>query len=130
MQALYPDIDIQTSVTGCPTQVKLDRDDLLELAGNLMDNACKFALSTARLAVSCDTACLTLVFEDDGNGLQSRDLESIQQRGVRLDETREGQGIGLSLCKDIIESYRGNLDFSKSPLGGLRVAAEIPLTRA
>ena len=68
-----------------------------------------------------------MIIEDDGEGLDLSHVEEIQQRGTRLDETVEGHGLGLGICREIIDSYRGEISFSKSALGGLAVCVDIPL---
>jgi signal transduction histidine kinase len=99
------------------TQVPLERKDLLELLGNLLDNARKYGKS--RVEVSFDHN--SLMIDDDGPGVPAEDIASIRERGKRLDETRKGFGLGLSIVEDIADIYDLNLDFGRSPLGGLRV---------
>ena len=66
--------------------------------------------------------------EDDGPGVERVQLDKIVGKGIRLDETVEGHGLGLGICSDIIESYQGQLHFSQSKMGGLRVEIEISLS--
>lgn len=102
-----------------------DREDMLELLGNLLDNACKWATSRVVCRLSRDEM-LTLSIEDDGEGLASADLEKLVHRGVRLDESREGHGLGLSIVKDVVELYGGSIDFLQSEeLGGLKVVVHL-----
>ena len=100
---------------------------MLELIGNLLDNACKFARSVARLEAGSIDGRLRLVFEDDGDRLDAEQLRQLKRRGQRLDERVSGHGLGLGICRDILGYYRGELQFDRSALGGLRVVVEIPL---
>ena len=100
------------------TVVPLERSDLLELLGNVLDNARKFTKSQVQISFVNES----IVIEDDGPGVNDAELSSIRQRGGRLDETRLGFGLGLAIVEDIAELYELELNFGRSPLGGLRVA--------
>ncbi len=103
-----------------------DREDMLELLGNLLDNACKWAESRVRCGIS-RAETLRISVEDDGLGLSASDLHKLTQRGARLDESVEGHGLGLSIVKDIVKLYGGSIDFHRSAaLGGLEVAIDLP----
>ena len=128
MQKIYPRIQVQFQCPNPLPTIDLDRDDMLELIGNLLDNACKFAATKALLEIAASKQLLSLVFEDDGKGLEAAQMEQITRRGVRLDETVAGHGLGLGICSDILENYNATMSFSESRLGGLKVAVEIPLT--
>jgi len=128
LRKIYPDIDIETKIENQFEPPGLDRDDMLELIGNLFDNSCKFARSRARFTVGAVAGRLELSFEDDGRGLESEQLQQLNRRGQRLDESVAGHGLGLGICRDILDYYRGSLTFARSELGGLRVTANIPLT--
>jgi signal transduction histidine kinase len=130
MEKIYPQIQIELACENLAEPLELDRDDMLELTGNLLDNACKFAASKAVLEIKVTNRKLTLVFEDDGKGLDIQQVEEIKRRGVRLDETVAGHGLGLGICSDIIDTYQGSIAFSESDLGGLKVTVEIPLDQA
>jgi len=105
-----------------------DREDIYELLGNLLDNACKWAKSLVICQISGHNE-IQILIEDDGAGLTPQDLKQLSQRGVRLDETVEGHGLGLSIAKDIAKLYGGQLYFSRSEkLGGLKVKILLPLT--
>ena len=67
-----------------------------------------------------------IIIEDDGQGVSEDDLKSITERGIRLDESKQGHGLGLSICKDIIESSSGELCFLQSDKGGLKVTVTLP----
>jgi signal transduction histidine kinase len=105
---------------------KGDREDLLELCGNLLDNACKWARSRVLVSVRHNGG-LTLKVEDDGPGCSPEDLGRIAQRGVRLDEAIEGHGLGLSIASSIAASYGAELTFGRSQeLGGFEVSLSFP----
>jgi signal transduction histidine kinase len=108
-----------------------EREDLLEMAANLVDNACKYG--KARVQVSLRPAegakgMLDIVVEDDGPGLSEADMEKAMARGARLDEAAPGQGLGLSILKETVELYAGELSFSRSDLGGLKALLRLPAT--
>jgi len=98
-----------------------DRDDMLELLGNLLDNSCKWAKSTIRCTIETG-AMLSITIEDDGPGCSSDQIETITQRGIRVDENIQGHGLGLAIVKEIAQIYHFELHLDQSPiLGGLRV---------
>ncbi|MCP4044084.1 MAG: GHKL domain-containing protein [Gammaproteobacteria bacterium] len=104
-----------------------DREDMLELLGNLLDNACKWAASEVRCGIITGSNTVQLTVEDDGPGCSEQELAQISQRGVRLDEMAEGHGLGLAIVKDIVKLYAGEMRFDHSPgLGGLRIAVVLP----
>ncbi len=109
--------------------LSLDREDLLELLGNLLDNAAKWANRRVicRAWSARDSACFSV--EDDGPGCPDEALPTLTTRGVRLDERVDGQGLGLSIAGEIAGLYGGALAFDRSAeLGGLRVRVSLPGT--
>ncbi|MFC1362147.1 MAG: sensor histidine kinase [gamma proteobacterium symbiont of Ctena orbiculata] len=99
-----------------------DREDILELLGNLLDNACKWAKGRVRCTLSGEQQ-LKIVVEDDGEGLVDEEVARMTMRGSRLDEDMEGQGLGLAIVSDVVTLYEGELEFDRSPqLQGLRVS--------
>jgi signal transduction histidine kinase len=99
---------------------------VLELCGNLLDNACKWARSRVLVSVR-DEHPLVLTVEDDGPGCSPEDLSRIAQRGVRLDEATEGHGLGLAIARSIASSYGAELRFGRSEtLGGFEVVVTFP----
>lgn len=105
-----------------PLSVALDPMDLTELLGVVLENAAQWATSRVVISVTQDKGICVLAVEDDGKGLDQAAMASLGQRGRRLDEARPGSGIGLAIAREIVDLNAGSLDFSKSALGGLKVA--------
>jgi len=104
-----------------------DREDMLELIGNLMENACKWAKKKVLCTIS-GNGSVSIVIEDDGSGLSDKEINKLAQRGSRLDEDVEGHGLGLAIVADIIELYSGQIRFGKAlEFQGLRVEVILPL---
>ena len=99
-----------------------DREDMLELLGNLLDNACKWAQSEVAIRISSPSKnFISITIEDDGRGVTNEQLKSLTQRGRRLDESVEGHGLGLAIVNDIVKLYGGSISFSQAALGGLQI---------
>jgi signal transduction histidine kinase len=96
------------------------REDLDEMLGNLLDNACKWARSRVRIASTLHAGALAILVDDDGPGLDLSMRETVLQRGVRADEAAPGSGLGLAIVRDLAEVYGGSIALEGSPLGGLR----------
>jgi signal transduction histidine kinase len=107
-------------------QLPWDREDLLELLGNLLDNACKWADADVRLSVSETPRSYLLAVEDDGPGIPEAKRDQVFSRGARLDEQMIGHGLGLGIVRDIVEVWGGTLQLQESELGGLKVLIELP----
>lgn len=103
-----------------------DREDLLELLGNLLDNACKFADSEVCLSIDAHVDAYIVFIDDDGPGIVAVVREEVLQRGARLDEQVAGHGLGLGIVRDIVDAWSGDLQLRDSPLGGLRVRVQLP----
>jgi signal transduction histidine kinase len=106
--------------------------DLEELVGNLLENACKWGRSEVRIRASAyagatgGAALFELTVEDDGPGLPENERERALKRGERLDEAVPGTGLGLSIVNDLTRLYRGEIILSTSDLGGLKVILRLP----
>jgi signal transduction histidine kinase len=104
-----------------------ERQDLLELAGNVMENACKWCKARVRVtAEGLDATRFSLTVEDDGPGLAAEDRPEVLQRGARLDETSPGSGLGLSIVDELARAYGGALALSDSHWGGLKAILTLP----
>lgn len=99
----------------------LREDDLQELFGSLLENAVRFARRLVRISATASEHMIVVDIEDDGAGLSDDALERVLQRGVRLDETGSGQGLGLAIAREIVEATGGAVALHRSVLGGLRV---------
>ncbi|WP_246143459.1 ATP-binding protein [Colwellia echini] len=98
---------------------KGDEADLLELLGNLLDNAYKAAKSTIKLTIEQQGELLIICVEDDGVGIKSEQIERILERGTRADTYESGHGVGLAIVRDLVKSYQGELNIGNSlELGG------------
>ena len=104
-----------------------DHGDLMELIGNLLDNACKYGQQQVVLSVRHDSGSVTLCIEDDGSGISQALQERLLKRGERADTSVSGQGIGLAVVEDIVSNYRGTIELEKSSFGGLQVEIKFPL---
>lgn len=120
--------DIQLRWTA-PSDCRLpwDREDMLELLGNLLDNACKWANSEVVLSIERSAAGYRLRVDDDGPGIPAAERAPVLDRGTRLDERADGHGLGLGIVRDILSAWGGTLSLQDSPLGGLQVQIELPV---
>lgn len=127
LEQVYADKGIDIRYTINPqVELNYDRQDMLELIGNLLDNAVKWANAVVMVTVR-DVDGIWLDFEDDGPGCSPAECRMLTRRGVRLDESIAGHGLGLSIVKDIIETYNGRLEFSRSQrLGGMHASVFLP----
>ncbi|WP_049721149.1 ATP-binding protein [Gilvimarinus polysaccharolyticus] len=103
-----------------------DEEDLMELAGNLLDNACKYGKGTVTVTARLNQQLLTMQVDDNGPGIAATARSSSLERGQRLDTAMPGQGIGLAVCADIACNYGGKLTIDHSPLGGARFELALP----
>lgn len=122
-------IDISIEAEG-DAMFRGEREDLLEMAANLVDNACKYGKSVVIVSLKPpgESQFLEVVVEDDGPGLREADLAHAMARGARLDEAAPGQGLGLSILKETVDLYAGEVVFEKSALGGLKARLRLPAT--
>lgn len=104
-----------------------ERQDLEEMLGNLMDNACKWAARRVRIeadGLSADRLAITV--DDDGPGLDPAERKAAFDRGRRLDEGVAGSGLGLAIVRDLAELYGGSIALEEAPTGGLRARLVLP----
>lgn len=111
--------------------LRADREDMYELFGNLLDNAAKWARREVLVSVVRQSDDWQIRVSDDGPGVAAASLDAIASRGTRLDESRDGHGLGLAIVREIVELYGGRLGFSRSAdLGGLCVKVTLPTSSA
>ena len=110
-----------------------ERQDLEEMAGNLVDNACKWAASRVVIEVLVErppepgsAPRLRIIVDDDGRGLSAAERAKVSRRGQRLDESKPGSGLGLSIVVDLAALYGGSLSLGHAPIGGLRAELVLP----
>src|SRR5580700_2697652 len=124
--AIEVDADPQAKFRG-------ERQDLEEMAGNLVDNACKWAASQVFIEVLVQQPAkpgvgpsLRIIVDDDGRGLSAAERAQVSRRGQRLDESKPGSGLGLSIVVDLAALYGGSLSLGSAPIGGLRAELVLP----
>jgi signal transduction histidine kinase len=106
--------------------VRVQREDLDEMLGNLLDNACKWGRSRVTVAASPSGGVVDITVDDDGSGLPEGMRDAVLQRGVRADEAAPGWGLGLAIVRDLAEVYGGSIALDASPAGGLRARLRLP----
>jgi signal transduction histidine kinase len=109
--------------------VRGQREDIDEMLGNLLDNACKWARSRVVISSSIDAAMVVIDVDDDGSGLVPEIRTTVLRRGVKADEAAPGSGLGLAIVTDLAEVYQGSISLHESPLGGLRARLQLPSAR-
>ena len=127
LERLYADRALTIDVRISPAHVvRCQREDLDEMLGNLMDNACKWARSRVTIAAAPDGACVAIDVDDDGPGLAPAMLNAVMRRGVRADEGVSGSGLGLAIVRDLADVYGGSINLAPSQHGGMRARLQIP----
>ena len=134
MRKIHPDVTIafQRPDASLPW-FRGDEADLEEMAGNLLDNACKWSKGQVGVRLSSERGetgtTLLIRIDDNGPGLSEEDAKKVLRRGVRLDEKTPGSGLGLDIVKELVDVYGGSLDLKHSTLGGLCVELRLPTAR-
>ena len=106
--------------------VRCQREDLEEMLGNLLDNACKWTKTRVRVESMLVDSGVVISVDDDGPGLDASLWEAVLQRGVRADQAAPGSGFGLAIMRELAELYGGNVALSGSPAGGVRARLRLP----
>ncbi|ESR22810.1 ATP-binding protein [Lutibaculum baratangense] len=128
MERIHEDRGISV-VAECPERVRFqgEQQDLEEILGNLVDNACKWARALVRVEVRpVGQSQIEIVIDDDGAGLAAGQREEALKRGRRLDTSRPGSGLGLSIVSELVELYEGSLTLEEAPGRGLRARVVLP----
>jgi signal transduction histidine kinase len=120
------DVDVPADLA-----VRCQREDLDEMLGNLLDNACKWArtrviVKSAPVLPPEGGSSVAIVIDDDGPGIEAEMREAVLQRGVRADEASPGSGLGLAIVRELVDLYGGSVRLTASPLGGLRATVRLP----
>ncbi len=129
LEKIYRDKAIVFNLNITPESTfKGDEADLLEILGNLLDNACKAAVKRVHLTIEQDSQNLAIIIEDDGVGIDPILRAEILQRGTRADTYQQGHGIGLAIVRDLVNSYQGSLVIDASEqLNGAKFSINFPL---
>jgi signal transduction histidine kinase len=128
LQRLYADRGLTIDADVSPEHyVRVKREDLDEMLGNLLDNACKYAQSRITVTSRQSELAAIVIIDDDGPGLDQSLHDAVLQRGVRADEAAPGSGLGLAIVRDLASLYSGSITLSASPAGGLRARLELPV---
>jgi signal transduction histidine kinase len=106
--------------------VRVQREDLDEMLGNLLDNAAKWARTRVAVGSTTLDGQMAIVVDDDGDGLAEHMRTAVLRRGVRADEATPGSGLGLAIVRDLAELYGGSIALERSPLGGCRAVLRLP----
>jgi len=127
LHRIYAGRGLQIQVYVAPEHfIRGQREDLDEMLGNLLDNACKWARSKIEIRSTRESGAVVVTVDDDGPGLAPSMRDAVLQRGVRADEAAPGSGLGLAIVRDLAELYRGTISLEDSPLGGLRARLRLP----
>lgn len=131
MGKINPDKSLELQMNMSEIFFAGEKEDLEEMVGNLLENACKWAKH--KITIQCDinetsssTPVLLIGVDDDGIGLAADKREEAIKRGKRLDESKPGTGLGLSIVSDMVNDYGGSIQLADSPLGGLSVKLSLP----
>jgi signal transduction histidine kinase len=133
MEKIHRDRDVAIALD-VPAQARFrgEQQDLEEMVGNLVDNACKWAQSRVAIEVVANSPTsdgkgrVRIIVDDDGPGLSPAEREQVARRGRRLDETKPGSGLGLSIVVELASLYGGVLTLGTAPIGGLRAELALP----
>jgi signal transduction histidine kinase len=131
MEKIYQHRAVAIDLAAAPVRFRGERQDLEEMVGNLVDNACKWAQARVSVEIVADGAVgamppmVRIVVDDDGPGLAPAQRDQVA-RGRRLDETKPGSGLGLSIVIELARLYGGNLQLGNAPIGGLRAELSLP----
>ncbi len=136
MKKLNPKIELEFIVQeNVAIFFKGEKNDLEEMSGNLIDNACKWAKSKVEISLELDKSNdavferLKLTIEDDGTGLSPKEMKMVLRRGVRIDEKTPGSGLGLDIVKELVDIYGGSLNLLSSKMGGLKIELILPVVK-
>jgi signal transduction histidine kinase len=129
LRRIFANKDLEMEVVGdAALRAKVDRQDLMEMLGNLLENACQWAQHQVTVSVVQSARALLITVVDDGPGLSSKDYDAVLARGVRLDEAKPGSGLGLAITRDLVRLYGGSLSLQEAQSPGLCVSLTLPMS--
>ncbi len=127
LKRLHADRGVEIQVDVAPEHsVRAEREDLDEMLGNLLDNACKWGRSRVMVESAQRGSEVVITVDEDGPGIAPSMRDAVLQRGVRADEATPGSGLGLAIVRDLAELYGGSITLAGSPAGGLRAQLVLP----
>ena len=126
LHRLHAGRGLTIDITAADHVVRCQREDLDEMLGNLLDNACKWGRARIALSAAADGSSIVIHVDDDGPGIEVEKREAVLQRGVRADQAAPGSGLGLAIVRGLAEVYGGSIALSESPLGGVRAELRLP----
>ncbi|THF65081.1 sensor histidine kinase [Pseudothauera rhizosphaerae] len=128
MERVHAERGLDLVLAACPADAAFrgEEQDLQEMLGNLIDNACKWAHRRVEITVEGDGDHWRITIDDDGPGLPEAAREAVFDRGVRADERTPGSGLGLSIVRELAQLYGGRIELQASPAGGLRAVLVLP----
>ena len=127
LQRLHADRGITIDLQLSPGHAaRVEREDLDEMLGNILDNACKWATSRVSVSSRLDNDRVEILVEDDGPGIADALREEVLRRGVRADEASPGTGLGLAIVRDLAELYGGTIALQRGRMGGLGARLRLP----
>lgn len=127
LRKVYIDKTVDAEMAIDPAlQFRGDEGDFTEALGNVLDNAFKWCRSRVRVSASSENGGFRLIVEDDGPGIAEAEVQRVLERGVRIDQTVPGHGLGLAVSRDIAESCGGSIGIARSELGGAAVTLQFP----
>lgn len=126
LERAYAEKAVTLDLAPAPLAVRVDERDLLEMLGNVIENAFKYTRTRVRISARRTGAGVAVLVEDDGDGIATTDRRRVLRRGARADSESAGHGIGLAVALELAEVYQGDLTLGHSELGGALVRLELP----
>lgn len=126
LERAYAEKAVDLELVDVPLGVRVDERDLLEMLGNVIENAFKYTHKRVRISARRANAVVAILIEDDGDGIAPADRQRVLRRGARADTESAGHGIGLAVALELAEVYQGTLELGDSELGGALVRLKLP----
>jgi len=131
LERLYADRALVITVDApADAAARVPAEDLEEMLGNLLDNACKWARSRVSVTAGLEASRIVIDVDDDGMGLEPAMRDRVLRRGVRADEGAPGSGLGLAIVRELAEAYGGAIALDRSPMGGVRARLFLPIVHS